>query len=153
MLFSFLWTISACTKENRQHTNTLQPSNWIMGHNKPEVLKNISLVTYCSSQYGGFKLFVSNIGFADAKFFHNFVFTCLFMATGSFFIASLVYLQYKFHNFVFTCLFMAAGSIFYHILGIFAVQVSLVAFVLYVAITLRIRNWVNWQQNFHYWRS
>ena len=43
--------------------------------------------------------------------------------------------------------------IFYHILGIFAVQVSLDAFVLYVAITLRIRNLVNWQQNFHYWRS
>ena len=63
------------------------------------------------------------------------------MATGSFFIASLVYLQYKFHNFVFTCLFMAAGAFFfYHILGIFAVQVSLDAFVLYVAITLRIRN-------------
>ena len=43
--------------------------------------------------------------------------------------------------------------IFYHILGIFAVQVSLDAFVLYVAITLRIRNWVNLQQNFQYWRS
>ena len=34
--------------------------------------------------------------------------------------------------------------IFYHILRIFAVQVSLDAFVLYVAITLRIRNLVNW---------
>ena len=32
---------------------------------------------------------------ADAKFFHNFVFTCLFMAVGSFFITSLVFLQYK----------------------------------------------------------
>ena len=28
--------------------------------------------------YGGFKLFVSNIEFADAKSFHIFVFTCLF---------------------------------------------------------------------------
>ena len=83
MLFSFLWTISVCTKENRQHTNTLQPSNWIMGHNKPEVLKNISLMTYCSSQYGGFKLFVSNNEFVRCRILPPYciylsVYNCLF---------------------------------------------------------------------------
>ena len=90
MLFSFLRTISVCTKENRQHTNTLQPSNWIMGHNKPEVLKNISLVTYCSSQYGGFKLFVSNNEFVRCRILPP---LCIYLS-------------------VYNCLF-------YHILGIF----------------------------------
>ena len=125
MLFSFLWTISVCTKENRQHTNTLQPSNWIMGNNKPEVLKNISLMTYCSSQYGGFKLFVSNNEFVRCRILPPY---CIYLS-------------------VYNCLFFITSSVF------FAVQVNLDAFVLYVAIAIRMRDWVKRLQNFHYWRS
>ncbi|XP_030970359.1 F-box protein SKIP19-like [Quercus lobata] len=61
-----------------------------MGHNKPEVLKNISLVTYCSSQYGGFKLFVSNNEFVRCRILPP---LCIYLS-------------------VYNCLF-------YHILGIF----------------------------------
>ena len=34
-----------------------------------EVLKNISLMTYCSLQFGGFNLFVSIKEFVDAELF------------------------------------------------------------------------------------
>ena len=77
-----------------------------------EVLKNISLMTYCSSQFGELDLFVSNKEFVDAELFRIFLYTCLFVTPGSF---------------------------FYHILGIFAVQVGLDAFVLYVAMAFRMR--------------
>ena len=76
-----------------------------------EVLKNISLMTYYSSQFGGFNLFVSNKEFVDAELFRIFLFPCLFYS-----------------RFIF----------FYHILGIFAVQVSLDS-VLYVAMAFRMR--------------
>ena len=50
-----------------------------------EVLKNISLMTYCSLQFGGFNLFVSIKDFVDAELFCIFLFTCLFVTPSSFF--------------------------------------------------------------------
>ena len=50
-----------------------------------EVLKNISLMTYCSLQFGGFNLFVSIKDFVDAELFCIFLLTCLFVTPSSFF--------------------------------------------------------------------
>ena len=90
MLFSYsLNNFSMYNIENKQYTNTLQPSYREYFFDDLTAFHNL---------YGGFKLFVSNIEFADAKLYHNFVFTCLsclFMAAGSFFITSSVFLQNK----------------------------------------------------------
>ena len=93
-------------------------------------MENISLMTYCSSQsIWWVQAICLQYWICKRKILPQF---CIYLSELS----------------LYGCWF-----IFYHILGIFAVQVILDAFVLYVAITLRIRNWVNWLQNFHYWRS
>ena len=114
MLFSFLSKIFLCTIENRQLTNTLQPSYRIMSHTGLEVLKKISLMTYCSSQ---------SIWWVQA--------ICLQYRICSCRILPHFCIDLSVYNFQF---------IFCHILGIYAVQVSLGAFVLYVAIAFQKRH-------------
>ena len=116
-----------CTIENRQHTNTLQPSYRIMSHTRLEVLKKIYLMTYCSTQ---------SIWWVQT--------ICLQYRICSCRILPHFCIDLSVYNFQF---------IFYHILGIYAVQVSLDAFVLYVAIAFQKRHWGKRLQNFHYWRS